>query len=307
MKLVIYLSSEVESFNIAAVVESALNKEFPGLEIHTADTYESMLVLLPGTELLITWRLSPEDFGLGTELKAIFTPAAGRDWVTPMPGVHMHYGSFHGAMIGESLLAMILFFNNQLDQAFAGKNKRSWNRNNNQRPRKLLRDQQALIIGYGNVGRHIAGQLRGLGMGVAGLRRRNIFDLDSELTRMVQYESIEAELSIADHVILLLPSGPETDGWFRNDFFEAMQRTACLYSLGRGNCLDEVQLAANLKAGNIAGAGLDVFNKEPLGVDSPLWDLNNLIITPHNSCCYDDYGPLFARELTGALSDFLKS
>ena len=76
-----------------------------------------------------------------------------------------------------------------------------------------------------------------------------------------------------------------------------MKRSAVFYSLGRGLAIREVELVEALREGEIAGAGLDVFEVEPLAADSPLWSMGNVLITPHVSACYSDYGRLFVEEL----------
>lgn len=76
-----------------------------------------------------------------------------------------------------------------------------------------------------------------------------------------------------------------------------MKRSAVFYSLGRGLATREIELVEALQEGEIAGAGLDVFEVEPLSVDSPLWLLPNVLVTPHTSACYSDYGRLFVEEM----------
>jgi len=88
-------------------------------------------------------------------------------------------------------------------------------------------------------------------------------------------------LAQSDHVVVLLPSTPATKHLIGAEALASMKPTAYIYNFGRGEVIDEQALIATLRAGQIAGAGLDVFEEEPLPADSPLWQMPNVILTPH--------------------------
>ena len=96
-------------------------------------------------------------------------------------------------------------------------------------------------------------------------------------------EALHSLLSACDFVVVALPLTDETQHIIDAAAFEAMRKTAYLVNVGRGALIDEDALVEALKAGKIAGAALDVFEEEPLPEDSPLWDLENVIISPHVS------------------------
>jgi phosphoglycerate dehydrogenase-like enzyme len=108
-------------------------------------------------------------------------------------------------------------------------------------------------------------------------------------------------LGAADYVVLAAPLTPDTAGLIGSRELRLMKRDAFLINIARGKLVKEGELAAELASGTIAGAGLDVFEHEPLDPDSPLWDLPNVIITPHTSGFFEHYweavGDMFAANL----------
>ncbi|WP_298267580.1 NAD(P)-dependent oxidoreductase, partial [Geobacter sp.] len=162
--------------------------------------------------------------------------------------------------------------------------------------------QQVLIVGFGALGRSVAELLKTFGASVTGVKR-NVkgFAAGSVVDRVIPFDRLEEELPHADHVVLLLPGGEETDGLITARHFNAMKPGACLYNLGRGNCYREEDLLYALNDGPLAGAGLDVFAEEPLAPGSPLWDRPDVLITPHSSAISREYIDLFMEEWLGTL------
>jgi phosphoglycerate dehydrogenase-like enzyme len=106
-------------------------------------------------------------------------------------------------------------------------------------------------------------------------------------------------LGESDFVVIAAPHTPETERLFRRPLFQQMKRTAYLINIGRGVIVDLADLVAALRAGEIAGAGLDVFETEPLPADHPLWGMENVIITPHVAGC----SPRIAERHLGVVLD----
>jgi len=116
------------------------------------------------------------------------------------------------------------------------------------------------------------------------------------IDRIISFDRLEEELPSADHVVLLLPGDKETNGIFTDRHFNTMRPGAFLYNFGRGNCYQEADLLSALKHGHLGGAGLDVFDEEPLPPSSPLWEQQNVLITPHSSAISQEYIDLFIEE-----------
>ena len=124
------------------------------------------------------------------------------------------------------------------------------------------------IVGMGTVGRAIGEACGALGMQVRGARASESYDL---------YEL----LRFADYVVITAPLTPKTRGMIDARAIAAMNRSAVMIHMSRGGVVDEPALTDALRSGAIRGAALDVFAEEPLPRSSPLWDLPNVIITPH--------------------------
>jgi phosphoglycerate dehydrogenase-like enzyme len=119
-------------------------------------------------------------------------------------------------------------------------------------------------------------------------------------------QRLPALLPEADHIILTLPSDTGTQHLLSDAEFSLMRPSSCVYNIGRGNAIDEPALLRALAAGQIARAFLDVFEREPLPQDSPLWEAPNLALLPHASAISAEYLDLWFEEL-GSLGVFLES
>jgi phosphoglycerate dehydrogenase-like enzyme len=145
-----------------------------------------------------------------------------------------------------------------------------------------LQGQTAVIVGLGRIGAEIARLARVLGLKVIGVRRgpRREGDPVDELHPPAALHGL---LGRCDWLILACPLTPETRGLIGADALARLPRGARLINIARGEILDERALIAALESGQLAGACLDVFATEPLPPDSPLWDIPNVLVTPHNS------------------------
>ena len=138
------------------------------------------------------------------------------------------------------------------------------------------------ILGLGAIGRQVATVARCLGMRVLGLRR-SVAKAGSHppADGLFGPEGLLEMLPRCDFVLVVLPLTPETRGLIGERELRAMKPTSCLINVARGQIVDEAALVRALREGWIAGAAFDVFSEEPLPADSELWDLPNLIVTPH--------------------------
>ncbi|MCW5606044.1 MAG: D-2-hydroxyacid dehydrogenase [Burkholderiales bacterium] len=148
-------------------------------------------------------------------------------------------------------------------------------------PRDLA-GQTALILGVGHIGNEIARLARILGLRVIGVRR-SAGKPDDHVDEMHPPAALLALLPKADWLIIACPLTPETRGMMNASLLARLPRGARVINVARGEIVDENALHSALASGNLAGAYLDVFEKEPLPPESPLWDLPNVIVTPHSS------------------------
>jgi len=292
------LNSEVDYLNIHSGYFKPLEEKFPDIKFEYLRSYDELKERIAEPEFIFCWEFSEDLYVQAKNLKAIFTPAAGKDWIQddPLEKIPVFHGTFHGPMIAETMLRMMLYFNYNFKRVKKEQEEMRWNRD--AQGRTLLAGSHVLIVGYGHIGKVCAERLISMGCSVSGLQRK--YKKGEDLKTGVKYftwETVDNEFRKADHVVCVLPGGDETKYIFKKKYFSLMKRTAYLYNFGRGTIYKEEDLVWALKNGIIAGAGLDVFEKEPLPEDSELWQLDNVLLTAHACCGYMDYGRLFVEEL----------
>ena len=144
-------------------------------------------------------------------------------------------------------------------------------------------DQTLGVVGLGQIGSEMARRAMAFGMRVVAVDPQAA--PPPGVVRLWRPEGLPDLLGESDFVVVAAPHTPETERLFRRAQFRQMKRTAYLINIGRGVIVDLGDLVAALRAGEIAGAGLDVFETEPLPADHPLWGMDNVIITPHVAGC----------------------
>lgn len=147
-------------------------------------------------------------------------------------------------------------------------------------PMKTILGGTVLVLGAGNVGSTFAGLCQGLGAKTIGLKR-SVTGPVAGFDEVRPMDELDALLPQADVVALTLPHSPQTVGLMNTDRIARMKDDAILISAGRGSVLDQDALVRAMTAGKLWGAALDVTDPEPLPDNSPLWDVPNLLLTPH--------------------------
>src|SRR6266851_4582425 len=203
------------------------------------------------------------------------------------PVVITNFREIYNDHIGAHVMAFVLAFARGLQVYLPQQMRREWR----PVPRESgvvihLPEATALVVGVGGIGSEVARLAAAFGMRVIGVdeRRREAPPGVAELHRA---DELDALLPAADFVILTVPHTPETEGFMNRARFQEMKKTAFFINIGRGLTTRLDDLAAAIEAGEIAGAGLDVFEQEPLPADNKLWTLPGVLITPHTA----GYGP----------------
>jgi phosphoglycerate dehydrogenase-like enzyme len=135
----------------------------------------------------------------------------------------------------------------------------------------------------GKIGEALAKRAKGLEMNVIATRRRLDIQRPSAADEVIPLSELKTRIGEADHVAICLPLTKNTEGMFDAGMLAAMKDGAYIYNIGRGSIIDQDALVHELSSGRLGGAGLDVTTPEPLPAESPLWNLPNVIITPHTS------------------------
>lgn len=273
---------------IAAAYAPAARAVSPGIEVLVLP--ESG-VLPPGsdrTRIYHRWWEGGEEHALSLLLEA----APALDWVhTPSAGVDQlpldqlarrgialtNARGIHSVPLAESAMAFLL-----------ARAKKCREHLNNQRRKRFevlrldeLLGRDLLLYGYGSVGREIAARARGFGMRIAAVRRTG--GREKDLSRVFGPGELVAAVASADAVVIAAPLTERTRGAFDREVFAAMKEGCHLINLSRGEITVERDLVAGLRKGRPAFASLDVFEEEPLAPSSPLWELDNVAVTPHDS------------------------
>src|SRR5690606_9823342 len=241
-----------------------------------------------------------------TSLEWIQQWGAGADWLLRYPGaadmrfVLTNASGVHAVPISEHVLAYLLAFARGLPLAFGHQARGEW------QPVPAaslfeLAGKTLLLVGAGAIGARVARLAAAFEMRVVVVRR--------DASRPVAgAHAVHGEgellglLPTADFVVITAPLTQSTHGMFGADQFRAMKSTAYLVNIGRGGIIQEDELVASLRDGRLAGAGLDVFEQEPLPADSPLWGMNNVIIT----CHYSGATPRYNERAFGIFLDNLE-
>ena len=192
----------------------------------------------------------------------------------------------HGPVVAEHVIALIFALAKKIPQAARLQQKRTWGQdemwNDGPRPREVAGATLGLI-GLGSIGRRVARMASALGMRVIAVREHPEKEKPEGIAAVYAPPQLNDLLSQSDYVVVAAPLTEATRGLINGDRLGAMRRDAYLINVGRGPQVDEAALADALRNHRIAGAALDVFEQEPLPAESPLWELENLLITPHTA------------------------
>ena len=291
---------------------------------HDDDEVESALTEHLDVEVLYTFDLPSKALELAPGLRWLQLHSAGANHLLDHPIMKSDVAittvsGIHATPIAEYVFASILTYRWRVPMWTHCQREGRWPSGRwGLYARPELRDSTLGIVGYGSIGREVGRIGQAFGMRVLALRRsagRTKEGYTSERTgdaagsipaRFYGPDSLHEMLSKCDYVVIAVPLTPETLGLIGSEELKAMKSSAYLVNIARGPIVDEAALAQAVEQGWIAGAGLDVFEQEPLPADSPLWALENVLISPHVAGFtprYDERAKaLFAENLGRYLS-----
>ncbi len=259
----------------------------------------ALSVVVAETEADAIRAIGDADAAYGTIPDALLAKAARLRWLqapqaappagyyTPAliahPTAVTNFREIYNDLIGAHIMAFVLAFARGFHLYFPRQMTREWRPESGEESGVVhLPDTTALIIGVGGIGSEAARLMEAFGMHVMGVdaRRR---DAPPGVRKLDGPEALDALLPLADFVVLTVPHTPATEGFMHRARFQRMKRGAFFINIGRGRTTRLDDLVAALRAGEIAGAGLDVFEQEPLPADHPLWTMPGVLITPHTA------------------------
>lgn len=266
---------------------------------HNPQEVAAALTNHPGVEVLYTFHLPDDVLEPAPRLRWVQLHSAGADHLLGRPAMHSDLlittsSGIHATPIAEYVMASILAYRWQVPRWTACQREARWPSGRwDLYARPELRGSTLGIIGYGSIGREVGRLGQAFGMRVLALRRsagraeqgyavEQTGDPEGTIPeRFYPPEALHEMLAECDYVVVALPLTPETHHLLGEAEFKAMKPSAYLVNVARGPIVDEAALIRALREGWIGGAGLDVFEQEPLPADSPLWQLENALISPH--------------------------
>ena len=283
-----------DQWNAPAWFSERLRAEFPQLEIVQLPDYKRLDAEVQDSEILVAWSIRPEQVKAARKLRWIHSPAAAVHQLmfpemVASDIILTNAREVHGPVVAEHVIALIFALAKKIPGSVELQQKHIWGQ-------QLLWDEIPRVrevagatlglIGLGAIGRPLVRSAKALGMRVIAVREH--LEKGSDGADVVLGPAqINEVFRQADYVVLAAPVTESTRAIANAERLALMKAGACLINVGRGPLVDESALAAALREKKIGGAALDVFPKEPLAAESPLWDLPNLLITPHTAALTD--------------------
>ena len=271
-----------------------LRASFPRVDVVHLPDYSRVDEEIIDSEIVVSWSIRPEQIAVARKLRWVHSPAAAvHQLIFPelvnRDIILTNAREVHGPVVAEHVIALIFALAKKIPGSVLLQEKHVWGQ-------QILWDEPPRIrevagatlgvVGLGSIGRAVARSAKGLGMRVVAGREHP--EKGTENADSVFGPAQIGEIfRLADYVVLAAPLTDGTKAMANAERFALMKADAYLINVGRGPLVDEAALVAALRERRIGGAALDVFPKEPLAADSMLWDVPNLLITPHTAALTD--------------------
>lgn len=290
MKLLIFVCHPFGLWNAPDWFPERLRKEFPQVDVMQVPDYRRVDAEILDAEIAVTWSVRPAQIKAAKQLRWIHSPAAAVHQlifpeIVESNIVLTNARGVHGPVVAEHVIGQIFALAKKIPDAVRLQQKHRWGQQVmwDELPRvREVASATVGLVGLGSIGRAVARSAKALGMRVIAVREHP--EKGSEgVDSVLGPDQMDEVFKQSDYVVLAAPITSQTTGLADSRRLALMKPGACLINVARGQLVDEVALADALRNKKIGGAGLDVFSKEPLAEDSPLWDVPNLLITPHTA------------------------
>ena len=282
--------------------------ERDGIELRIAEA-STLAQALPGTDVLLMWDFFStalkDAYGSADRLEWVHAAAAGVDSLlfdelVDSPVTVTNARGIFDRPIAEFVLSYILMHAKSSIGSLSDQAAKKWNR----RSTRDIAGTKALIVGTGAIGRGIARLLKAVDIDVTGAGSRARSG-DADFGEVIDSATLPEHVAEFDWVIDIAPLTEKTERLIGAEAFAAMDDTAVFINVGRGDTVDTDALVTALRDGQIGGAGLDVFDEEPLPTGHPLWSMDNVIITPHMSGDTDGWRMRLAEQFHALFEQYL--
>lgn len=289
MKLVIATQHSLQLYVAPESFAQRLRAEFPQMEIVRLTNYAGIETKIADADVLFTQSLTAEQFLSAKKLRWIHSPAAAVHlFMYPelinSDVILTNARDVHAPVVAEQVMAMMFAIARRIPESVRFQLKHVWAQgifwDEGLSPTELGGATLGLV-GLGSIGGNVASRASAMGMKVIAVREHADRPKPEHVDEVLPTSQLDKLLSRSDYVVLSPPVTPATRGMIGRAQLAAMKKDGYLINVGRGPLVDEAALIEALREHRIAGAALDVFDQEPLPPDSPLWDLENLLILPH--------------------------
>jgi phosphoglycerate dehydrogenase-like enzyme len=308
MKLLIFVCHPFGLWNAPDWFPERLRRGFPQVDVVHLPGYQQVDAEITEAEIAITWSVRPEQITAAKKLRWIHSPAAAVHQlifpeIVESDIVLTNAREVHGPVVAEHVIALIFTLAKKIPDAVRLQQKHDWGQQKmwDELPRvREVAGATVGLIGLGSIGRAVARYAKALGMRVVAVREHP--EKGSEGADAVFGPAqMDEVFKQSDYVVLAAPVTSHTQALANAERLALMKSDACLINVARGQLVDEIALAIALREKKIGGAALDVFPKEPLAAESPLWAVPGLLITPHTAALTDKlwerHYDLFAENL----------
>ena len=295
MKIMIVVYHPLELWQAPPWFAERLRRDFPGTEVVQRTDFSHIDRDLPDTDVAVTWTLRSEQFRIARKLRWIHSPAAAVNSlmipeIVASDVIVTNARDVQGPVVAEHVIALIFALAKRLPSAFRYQQQAKWAQEEMWREKPHPREVAGAtlgLIGLGSIGSEAARRAAALAMKVIAVREHVERPKDESVAEVYGADRLDVLLAASDYVAIAAPLTPETKSLITAERLRHMRPDAYLINVSRGAIVDETALCDALQRRSIAGAALDVFTKEPLPADSPLWKLDNLLITPHSAALTD--------------------
>lgn len=297
MNILIIQNSANLNSRITKDHEDKIKSVVPDAQINvTSDNAAGLKEMFADAEVIITQSLGLASRTDSPNLKWVHLSSAGVNQMHPdikeSDVLVTNSSGVHPVQISEHVLGLMIMLVRNMHTSFRSQMRKEWSRGEELLPINELAGQTVCIVGMGAIGERIAMLCKAFEMKVFGVVR-NPDRTHISVDKFVSSSDLPSLLPESDFVVNCLPGTDETKHLFNSELFTKFKKGSFFVNIGRGTTVDETALIKSLQKGPLQGAGLDVFETEPLPQDSKLWEMANVIITPH----YSGWSPKYAERM----------
>jgi phosphoglycerate dehydrogenase-like enzyme len=308
MNVLVFTVWPVSFWKVPASQVSRLREQFPRMTFTHALTDADALAAIQTADVALASRLTPAMVEQAPRLRWVHSTAAAVG-ILPLPELAArniavtNSRGIQAATMAEHVIGGLLMLSRRFNLMMDAQKERRWIQNElatEAWPWSLKR-RKMVILGLGTTGNEVARRAHAFGMHVTGIRRRSDLPVPSFVDRICSPDQLKEALKGADVLVISAPSIRETERMIGADHLALLRRGAIIVNVARAKIVDEAAMIDALQSGQLGGAVLDVFDREPLENSSPLWTLPNVLISPHSSGVrpdhWDEVIDLFAENL----------